>query len=150
MLEGPYAGFPVVDVRVVVYDGSMHEVDSSDKAFHTCGQTGFRNACRKAGMELLEPVMSVEVTAPEDCTGAITANLCGKRGKILEMDTKNDTVILRGRAPLAEMFGYASELRNMTSGRGTFSMHFEHYESVPHAIAEEIVKTRKELRGHNT
>ncbi len=143
MLKGPYAGFPVVDVKIVVFDGSMHDVDSSDKAFHTCGKLAFRDACRKAGMELLEPVMSVEVVAPEDCTGAITANLCGKRGKILEMETKNDTVILRGRAPLAEMFGYASELRNITSGRGTFTMHFEHYESVPFAIAEEIVEARR-------
>ena len=143
MLEGPYAGFPVVDVKVVVFDGSMHDVDSSEKAFHTCGKIGFRDACRKAGMELLEPVMSVEAVAPEDCTGAITASICGKRGRVTEMDKKGESVILRGRVPLAEMFGYASEIRNLTSGRGTFTMHFEHYEAVPFAIAEEIVEARK-------
>ncbi len=143
MLKGPYAGFPVVDVRVVVFDGSMHDVDSSEKAFHTCGAAAFREACKKAGMELLEPVMSIEVTAPEEYTGAITAGLCSKRGKITEMDTKGNTVIIRARAPLAGMFGYASDLRSITSGRGTFTMTFEHYETVPFALAEEIVEARR-------
>ena len=140
MAEGPYAGVPVVDVRVNVFDGSMHDVDSSEHAFRTCGQMGFREACLKAGMELLEPVMSVEVTAPEEYTGAITGSLCSKRGRVQGMESKGGATVLQGIAPLAEMFGYASELRNMTSGRGTFTMHFEHYEAVPYSIAEEIIE----------
>ena len=144
MAEGLYAGFPMVDIRVTVFDGSMHDVDSSEQAFRTCGKMGFREACRKAGMELLEPLMSVEVTAPEDYTGAVTGSLCSKRGRVQGMDTKAGAAILQGYVPLAEMFGYASDLRNLTSGRGTFTMHFEHYEAVPFAIAEEIIEKRKE------
>jgi len=143
MAEGPYAGVPVVDVRVTVFDGSMHDVDSSEHAFRTCGQMGFREACLKAGMELLEPMMSVEVTAPEEYTGAITGSLCGKRGRVHGMESKGGATVLQGSVPLAQMFGYASELRNMTSGRGTFTMHFEHYEAVPYSIAEEIVEKLK-------
>ena len=147
MAEGPYAGFPMVDLKVVVYDGSMHEVDSSEAAFRTCGMMGFRQACKKAGMSLLEPVMSVEVTAPESYTGAVTGSLASKRGKIISMDTKANAAILHAHVPLSEMFGYASELRNITSGRGSFSMHFEHYEAVPYALAEEIVAARREEKG---
>jgi elongation factor G len=142
MAEGPYAGFPVVDVQVTIFDGSSHDVDSSEQAFRTCGLQGFRQACRKAGLELLEPVMSVEATAPEDCTGAVTASLCGRRGKIVEMEAKGKTHIMAARVPLGEMFGYASELRSLTSGRGEFTMHFERYEAVPYALAEEIVAAR--------
>ena len=147
MAEGPYAGFPMVDVRVTVVDGSMHDVDSSEMAFRTCGRMGFREACLKVGLELLEPMMSVEVTAPEEYTGAITGSLCSKRGRVLGMDTKGGATVLQGRVPLAEMFGYASELRNLTSGRGAFTMHFEHYEAVPYAIAETVVEERKEAKG---
>jgi elongation factor G len=143
MGEGPYAGFPMVDVKVVVLDGSMHDVDSSEQAFRTCGRMGFREACLAAGLELLEPMMSVEVTAPDEYTGAVTGSLCSKRGRVLGMDTKAGATVLRGRTPLAEMFGYASELRNLTSGRGTFTMHFEHYEAVPFSIAEAIVEARR-------
>jgi elongation factor G len=146
MAKGPYAGFPMVDIKAVVYDGSMHEVDSSEQAFRTCGAAGFREACNEAGLTLLEPVMSVEVTAPEDYTGAVTGSLAGKRGKIISMETKGNVVILRARVPLAEMFGYSSELRNITSGRGNFTMHFEHYETVPYALAEEIVEARHKSR----
>ncbi len=147
MTKGPYAGFPMVDIKAVVYDGSMHEVDSSEQAFHTCGANGFREACKKAGLQLLEPTMSVEVIAPEDYTGAVTGSLAGKRGKIIAMDTKGNATVLRARVPLAEMFGYASELRNITSGRGNFTMHFEHYEAVPYALSEEIVAARREAKA---
>jgi len=147
MAKGPYAGFPMVDIKAVVYDGSMHEVDSSEQAFHTCGAAGFREACKKSGLQLLEPMMSVEVTAPEDYTGAVTGSLAGKRGKILAMDTKGNATVLRALVPLAEMFGYASELRNITSGRGNFTMHFEHYEAVPYALSEEIVAARREAEN---
>jgi len=147
MAEGPYAGFPMVDVKVTVTDGSMHDVDSSEQAFRTCGRMGFREACLRAGLELLEPVMSVEVTAPEESTGAITGSLCSKRGRVLGMEAKAGGAVLRARVPLAEMFGYASELRNLTSGRGTFTMHFEHYEAVPYAIAERVIEERKAREG---
>jgi elongation factor G len=143
MAAGPYAGFPMVDILVTVEDGSMHEVDSSEQAFRTCGRMGFREACRAAGLELLEPLMNVEVTAPEEYTGPITGNLCSKRGRIAGMESRANAVILRAMVPLAEMFGYASEVRNLTSGRGTFTMQFEHYETVPYSIAEQIVEDRR-------
>jgi len=147
MAEGPYAGFPMVDVFVVLLDGSSHDVDSSEMAFRTCARQAFRDACRKAGLQLLEPVMSVEVTAPEDYTGAITGSLCGKRGHVVDMESRGRTNITRARVPLSEMFGYSSELRNITSGRGEFTMHFERYEAVPFALAEEIVKARRESKA---
>ncbi len=147
MAEGPHAGFPMVDMKVTITDGSMHNVDSSEQAFRTCGRMGFREACLEVGLKLLEPVMSVEVTAPEEHTGGITSSLCSKRGRVLGMETKAGGTVLRGRVPLAEMFGYASELRNLTSGRGTFTMHFEHYETVPYAIAETVIEERKEREG---
>ncbi len=146
MAAGPYAGFPMVDVRMTVLDGSMHEVDSSEQAFRTCGRMGFREACLVAGLELLEPIMNVEVTAPDEFTGSVTGNLCSKRGRIVGMDSRANAVILRAAVPLAEMFGYASEIRNLTSGRGTFTMQFEHYESVPYSIAEQVVEERRAAR----
>jgi elongation factor G len=146
LAEGPYAGYPVVDIKVAVTDGSAHEVDSSDMAFRICASIAIREALRKAGLELLEPIMSVEVTALEDHTGPVTASLCGRRGRIVAMETRGRSAILRARVPLAEMFGYSSELRNLTSGRGEFTMHFECYEAVPYSLAEEIVKARLEAR----
>jgi len=142
MEKGPYAGFPMVDIKVVVYDGSAHEVDSSEQAFRYCGRMVFRDACKKAGLKLLEPIMSVDVTAPTDYTGPVTSSLCGKRGKIVQMDNKGAISVLRAYVPLEEMFGYASDLRTLTSGRGEFTMHFERYETVQFSIAEEIVKAR--------
>jgi elongation factor G len=146
MDEGPYAGFPMVDVTVSVLDGSFHEVDSSDLAFRTCARSAFRAACKKAGLELLEPVVSVEANAPAGHAGALTANLGGKRGKLTSIETRDGRCFVRALVPLAEMSGYASEFRSLTSGRGEFSMHFEHYASVPFGIAENIVKARQEER----
>ncbi len=147
MAEGPYAGFPMVDLKVTLTDGSYHEVDSSEQAFRTCATAGFKDACKKAGLELLEPMMSVEVTAPEDQTGGITGSLCSKRGKILSMESKAKASIIHAQVPLSGMFGYSSELRNITSGRGTFTMHFEHYEAVPYDLAEEIVEQRRKEKA---
>jgi elongation factor G len=146
MTEGPYAGFPMVDITVDVFDGSAHEVDSSEQAFRTCGTVAFREACKRAGLELLEPIMGVEVVTPEDHTGAVTSSICGRRGKIVNMETKGPACVLGARVPLGEMFGYASELRNITSGRGEFTMHFENYEAVPYSIAEEVVAARRKSR----
>jgi elongation factor G len=147
MAEGPYAGFPMVAVKVTVLDGSAHEVDSSDFAFRACGSVGFRDACRRAGLQLLEPVMSVEVTATEDHTGAVTASFYAKRGKVSSMEKQGGSVVISARVPLAEMFGYSSELRNLTSGHGVFTMQFDAYEPVPALLTEKIVKAQRETRG---
>ncbi len=143
MEKGPYAGFPVVNVRCTLVDGSFHPVDSSEMAFRTAAAMSFKSAFQKASPKLLEPVMSVEVTASEDYLGAVTGSLVTKRGKIMHMDLKNGTRIVKAQVPLAEMFGYTNELRNITSGKATATMHFDHYEVVPFSIAEEIVERRK-------
>ena len=143
MEKGPYAGFPVVNVRCTLVDGSFHPVDSSEMAFRIAGAMCFKSAFQKASPKLLEPVMSVEITTSEDYLGAVTGSIVTKRGKILNMDLKNGTRIVKAQVPLAEMFGYTNELRNITSGKSTASMHFDHYEVVPFSIAEEIVAKRK-------
>ncbi|MDZ7263192.1 MAG: elongation factor G [candidate division KSB1 bacterium] len=143
MEKGPYAGFPVVNVRCTLIDGSFHPVDSSEMAFRTAASMSFKSAFQKASPKLLEPVMGVEVTTSEDYLGAVTGSLVTKRGKILNMDLKNGTRIVKAQVPLAEMFGYTNELRNITSGKASATMHFDHYEVVPFSIAEEIVERRK-------
>ncbi|MBC7092662.1 elongation factor G [Candidatus Bipolaricaulota bacterium] len=142
MAEGPYAGFPVVDVRVTLVDGSAHEVDSSEQAFRTCAAAAFREACRRAGLRLLEPVMDVEVTVPEADLGAVMGDLAARRGRIGGLEAKGKAQVVHAEVPLSEMFGYASELRNLTSGRGEFTMRFDRYEAVPRALAEEVVARR--------
>jgi len=146
MAEGPYAGFPLVDVKVQVLDGSAHEVDSSDFAFQACGKRGFREACRKAGPELLEPLAAVEAVVPEEHAGAVASSLGARRGKIQDLEIRGARCIVRALAPLAELWGYATELRNLTHGRGEFTSHFEHYATVPGDIAEAIVKARREAK----
>lgn len=143
MQKGPFAGYPVVDMHVTVYDGSYHDVDSSEFAFTEAARVCFRTLFMKAQPELLEPVMSVEVTAPEEYMGAITGSVCSRRGRIESMDDVHGAKVVHGMVPLAEMFGYSNDLRTMTSGRGNFSMHFERYEAVPFSIAEEIINKRK-------
>ena len=145
MAKGPWAGFPVVDVRAVLTDGSFHEVDSSDLAFRTCAAMAFKRAFLRGSPQLLEPIMSVNVIVPEDFAGAVTSHLCAKRGHVTGMERQGNAQEIQAMVPLANMFGYATELRNATQGRGTFTMHFEHYEAVPFAIAEEIIaKKRKQ------
>ena len=146
MKEGPWAGFPVVDVRVTLTDGSHHEVDSSEMAFRACAAMAFRRAFRDAGPALLEPVMNVNVTAPEEFAGGIASGLCAKRGRILGMDPQGGAQVVKAMCPLANLFGYTTELRNATQGRAAFTMHFEHYEAVPFAIAEEIIEDRQKRR----
>ncbi len=145
MAKGPYAGYPMVDVKVIVTDGTMHEVDSSEQAFRTCGAMGFREACQRAGLTLLEPIMSVEVTVPEDEIGVVTGNFAARRGRVVSMESRAGAAVTQARVPLSEMFSYASEIRSLTSGRGNFTMHFERYESVPQALAERIVEARREV-----
>ncbi len=144
MLSGPYAGYPVVDVKVALYDGSYHDVDSSDIAFQEAGRIAFKEAFHKAGPQLLEPVMDVEAVTPEEFMGPVTATIAQRRGRIETMASKGRQKVISGFVPLSEMFGYANNLRTLTQGRASFSMEFEHYEAVPFAIAEEIGKKRRE------
>jgi len=144
MRSGPFAGYPVVDMRVTVFDGSSHEVDSSEFAFIEAARTCFRQLFLKSNPELLEPVMSVEASTPEEFMGAVSGSVCQRRGRIDNMEEVGGQKVIRGYVPLNEMFGYANAIRTMTSGRGGFTMHFEHYEAVPFGIAEEIIKKRRE------
>jgi elongation factor G len=146
MENGPYAGYPVVDMRVVLLDGSYHEVDSSDFAFQAAARAGFRKLFMQGNPELLEPYMSIEVTTPEDFMGPVSSSICQRRGRIESMDEQAGGKIVRGMVPLSEMFGYSNALRTLTQGRASFSMHFEHYEAVPFSIAEDIVKKRIEQK----
>jgi len=148
MKRGIYAGYPVVDVKVTLYDGSFHEVDSSERAFRICGSQAFKEAFLKCRPYLMEPVMRVDVTTPPEYAGGINGNLCSRRGRILGMDSIGASNVIRAMVPLSEMFGYATDLRTITSGRASFSMQFEHYEPVPASIAEDIIRSRNEkLRG---
>jgi elongation factor G len=144
MGSGPYAGYPVVDMRVTLYDGSSHDVDSSEFAFIEAARVCFRDLFMRGQPELLEPLMSLEVTTPEDYMGNVTGMIFQRRGRIDSMDQQGDAKVINGFAPLSEMFGFAGALRSATQGRGNFTMHFEHYEAVPYAVAEEIVKKRRE------
>lgn len=143
MAHGPFAGYPVVDLRVTLFDGSYHEVDSSDIAFQEAARIAFKQLFLKGQPELIEPVMSMEVVSPEDFMGPVTSSICQRRGRIESMEHKNETQIVNAMVPLSEMFGYAGALRTLTQGRASFSMQFEHYEAVPDALAEEIVSKRK-------
>lgn len=147
MEKGVWAGFPVVDVRVRLVDGKHHEVDSSEQAFRTCASMAFQEAFLKGNPELLEPMMSVFVTTPEEFSGAITGQLCAKRGRITGMDRQGNAILIQAMVPLANLFGYTTELRNATQGRASFTMHFEHYEAVPFAIAEEVIAKKKKEQG---
>ena len=138
MLTGVVAGFPVVDVKVALVDGSYHEVDSSELAFKIAGSIGFKEACRKAAPVILEPVMRLEVVTPDDFMGDVMGDINARRGRIEGMEQRGNTQIVRGYVPLAEMFGYATSLRSMTQGRAHHTMTFAYYEPVPPALAEEI------------
>ncbi|HVB35200.1 MAG TPA: elongation factor G [Patescibacteria group bacterium] len=139
METGVVAGYEMVDIAVVLVDGSYHEVDSSEIAFKIAGSMGFRSGCLKADPRLLEPVMRVEVVVPEEYMGDVMGDVGARRGHIQGMESRAGSQIIRAQVPLAEMFGYATELRSRTQGRGSFSMHFSHYEEVPAQVSEEII-----------
>jgi elongation factor G len=136
---GVLAGYPMQDIKVTLFDGSYHDVDSSEMAFKIAGSIGVKAAVQKAKPVLLEPLMSVEVVVPEDYMGDVIGDLNSRRGRIEGMELRGTSQIIRSMVPLAEMFGYATDLRSRTQGRGSFTMHFGRYEEVPGAIAEEIV-----------
>ncbi|MGI8706602.1 MAG: elongation factor G [Actinomycetota bacterium] len=139
MATGVLAGYPVVDVRVTLTDGSYHDVDSSEMAFKIAGSMGFKDAVRKAGPALLEPIFDVEVVTPEEYMGDVIGDLSGRRGRIEKMDQRGTDRIVRAQVPLAEMFGYATELRSRTQGRATYTMQFNSYQETPKSIAEDVV-----------
>jgi elongation factor G len=137
--NGPLAGYPVVDVKATLFDGSYHDVDSSEIAFKIAGSMAFKEAARKANPVLLEPIMAVEVVVPEEFMGDVIGDISSRRGKVLGMDTRPAAQAIDARVPLAQMFGYATDLRSMTQGRATYTMQFSHYEPVPAAVAEGIM-----------
>ncbi len=137
--RGILAGYPIVDVKVKLYDGSYHEVDSSEMAFKIAGSIGFREAAKKANPVLIEPIMSVEVVTPEEHLGDVIGNLSSRRGKVQNIERRGNAQVIKAQVPLSEMFGYATDLRSMTQGRATYTMQFSHYEEVPKGVSEEIV-----------
>jgi len=143
MQNGVLAGYPVLDVRATVYDGSYHDVDSSEMAFKIAGSMAFKAGALKADPVILEPVMKVEVTVPEEYMGDVIGDINSRRGRIEGMEARAGAQVIRGFVPLAEMFGYATDLRSRTQGRGTYVMMFDHYEEVPRNIAEGIIAKRQ-------
>jgi elongation factor G len=142
MESGIIAGYPVVDIRVELVDGSYHDVDSSEMAFKVAGSMGFKEAMKRAKPKLLEPVMAVEVVTPDDYLGDVMGNLNSRRGRVESLEPSGKAQSIKAMVPLAEMFGYATDLRSMTQGRATFTMQFDHYEEVPQSIATELVDAK--------
>lgn len=142
MERGVLAGYPILDVKCTVYDGSYHEVDSSEAAFKVAGSMAFQAAVKQADITLLEPVMKVEVVTPEEFMGTVVGDLNSKRAQIQEMRDRGNMKVVEAFVPLAEMFGYATELRSITQGRASYSMEFDHYEDVPRNVSEEIIAKR--------
>jgi len=140
---GPYAGFPMVDVKVTLHDGSYHEVDSSEMAFKIAGSMALKDAIPKAGAVILEPIMKVEVTMPEEFMGDVIGDINSRRGHMEGMDSRGSTQVIRAFVPLAQMFGYVTDLRSMTQGRASSSMEFSNYAEVPANIAAELVAKSK-------
>ena len=140
MANGVLAGYPLIDVKAKLYDGSYHEVDSSEAAFKVAASMALRNASKNAGAVILEPIMHVEVVAPEEYLGDVMGQITARRGRVEGMEARGNAQLVNAMVPLAEMFGYATTLRSATQGRGTFTMTFDHYEAVPKSIQEEIIK----------
>ena len=139
MDTGVLAGYPVVDFKVSLIDGSYHEVDSSEMAFKIAGSMGFKEGCSKAGPVLLEPIMSVEVVVPEEYMGDVIGDLNSRRGRIMGMENRAGAQVVTSMVPLAQMFGYSTDLRSATQGRATYTMTFDHYEQIPKSVSEEII-----------
>jgi elongation factor G len=136
---GILAGYALRDLKATLYDGSHHEVDSSDLAFKIAGSMAFKDACVRAGLLLLEPIMKVEVVLPDDYLGEVMGDLNARRGRIRSMETRPGLQVITVAVPMAELFGYATDLRSRTQGRGSYTMHFSHYEEAPKAITEDVV-----------
>ena len=144
--KGFLAGYPMVDVQVALYDGSYHDVDSSDMAFQIAGSIGIQNALEKAKPVLLEPIMHLDITVPEEYMGDISGDINRRRGRLVSVDAKGHNQIIKASVPMAEILTYAPDLRSMTSGRGTFEVGFSHYEEVPHHLTEKIIQESKQAK----
>ena len=142
MEAGVLAGFPVVDIKITLVDGSYHDVDSSEMAFKVAGSMAFKEASRRAKPVLLEPVMAVEVVTPEEYMGDVIGNINSRRGQIEGMEPRGNAQVIRAKVPLAEMFGYATDVRTMSQGRATYTMQFLHYAEVPNSIAEKLTESQ--------
>jgi elongation factor G len=143
MAGGVLAGYPVVDLKVTLYDGSFHEVDSSEMAFKIAGSMGLKDGVRKAGPQILEPVMRVEVVTPDDFLGTVLGDLNSRRGQVEGMEGRGNAQVVKAYVPLANMFGYTTELRSATQGRATSSMEFAFYQPLPDHLAQEIIVKRR-------
>ncbi len=148
MAQGVVAGCPVEDIKVIVYDGSYHPVDSSDMAFQIAGRMAFRKAVQDSGPVLLEPIMDVEISIPEDFLGQISGDINSRRGRVMGMEVKGKTQIVKAKVPLSEMFKYANDLRSMTGGRGSYVMRFSSYEEVPSRVASTIIDNYQKTQKH--
>nr|MCR4819276.1 elongation factor G [Fretibacterium sp.] len=140
--SGILGGYPVIGIKVALVDGSYHEVDSSEMAFKIAASMGFKEAMKKAGPVLMEPIMAVEVVTPEDYVGDVIGDLSSRRGRIEGMDMRANARIIRAYVPLVSMFGYATDLRSRTSGRANYSMQFDHYEQTPAEVSEKVLQGR--------
>jgi elongation factor G len=145
MEKGILAGYPMVAIKVTVFDGSYHDVDSSEMAFKIAGSMGFKEGARRANPILLEPLMSLEIITPEEFTGQVMSDLSGRRGKASKVEYRKGTNVIAGEVPLANMFGYATDLRSMTQGRATFTLQFSRYSPVPRSVSEEILSELKRV-----
>jgi elongation factor G len=139
MTTGVLAGYPMDDVKIELYDGSYHDVDSSEMAFKIAGSMAFKDAAKRAHPVLLEPMMRVEVVVPEEYMGDVIGNLNSRRGHIQSMEMRGGSQVINSRVPLSEMFGYATDLRSRTQGRGSYSMHFDRYEPAPSSVSDEVI-----------
>lgn len=141
--EGAIAGYPVVDVKCIVYDGKTHPVDSKDIAFQIAAAHAFKESCEKAKPALLEPIMNVELTVPEENMGDITGSLSSRRGRVQGMDSEGGMQVVKAQIPLEEMYKYSNELKSLTAGRATYAMSFSHYDPVPSNVAQKIIAESK-------
>ena len=143
MQNGILAGYEMVDIKATLVDGSYHEVDSSEMAFKIAGSMAFKEGAAKANPVLLEPIMKIEVTIPDEYMGDVMGDMNARRGRIEGMEAKGNAQIIRGFVPLSEMFGYATDLRSKTQGRGLYTMQSDHFEEVPKSVSEEIIAKRR-------
>jgi elongation factor G len=145
MEKGVLAGFPMVDVKVTLFDGSYHDVDSSEMAFKIAGSMGFKDGARRANPILLEPLMSIEIITPEEFVGQVVSDLNSRRGKTTRIEYRKGTNVITGEVPLANVFGYVTDLRSLTQGRATFTLQFSHYHPVPSSVSEEILSELRKV-----
>jgi elongation factor G len=142
MNAGVLAGYPVVDVKIELIEGSYHDVDSSERAFKIAGSMAFKEALKRSKPKLLEPIMAVEVVTPDDYLGDVMGNLNSRRGRVESLEPIANSQTIKASVPLSEMFGYATDLRSMSQGRATFTMQFDRYDAVPQSIASDIVDSQ--------